>query len=106
MPESRYTNADAQKRLALLRRQVYGGSAKTSRSAGQQISQTADQLTLRTTDSLTHSPRFAGETGRPTDTMYLRQDLTKIALLSSLALGAQLLLYFLFKNHLLRLNLL
>lgn len=90
MPESRYSSSDAQKRLAQLRRQVYGGSAKISRPA----------------DSLAH--RSTGTPISPdiSDISFLRQDLTKIALLSSLALGAQLLLYFLFKNHLWRLNLL
>lgn len=64
---------ESNKRLEQLRRQVYG-STKDSEPTNQQ-----------------------------TDTMHLRQDLTKIAFLSSLALGAQFLLYLGLKNNLVKL---
>ncbi|MBI2330089.1 hypothetical protein HYU94_01755 [Candidatus Daviesbacteria bacterium] len=69
--------SDLEKRLQLLRRQVYGKEFRVK-----------DKII---TDS-------------STDISFLNQDLFKIFTLSSLAIGAQIILFFLLKNHILNLN--
>ncbi len=70
--------SDLEKRLKLLHRQVYGKSE--------------NKLTY--SDNITTS-----------DISYLYQDLSKIAFLSSVAIGTQIILYFLLQNHILKFNL-
>lgn len=96
--------SDLEKRLALLRRQVYGKGSESryiSKSVGQSINE-SETPTHRYTDT---PNRRTTETLTSSDTTYLRQDLLKIAALSSIAIGAQVILFFLSKNHILRLNL-
>jgi len=92
--------SDLEKRLRLLRQQVYG------RSANQYISKSVSQKDSES-DTPTHSLR---EASRPTDTLilsdftYLRHDLFKILFLSSVAIGAQIILFYLMQHNLLKFN--
>lgn len=74
-----YKQSDLEKRLKLLRSQVYGKSE-------------AKQLSSKTSTPL------------KSDTVYLYQDLLKIGLFSSAAIGIQIVLFFLIQNHILKLN--
>lgn len=74
--------SDLEKRLQLLRHQVYGNSREYSLS----------------------EPKANQSTTINSDITYLHKDLLKIVLLSSLAIGAQIILYFLLQNHILKLN--
>ena len=107
--------SDLEKRLLLLRRQVYGKSPENQyvgKSVDQQINKSAT-LTHRYTDTPIHQTTDALT---PSDLTYLRQDLLKIFLLSSFAIGAQVILFyavkqfhglfFLLKNNILRINIL
>ena len=78
--------SDLEKRLKLLRQQVYGRSE--SKMAYQSTNASPNRTNTATTDLA-----------------YLYQDLLKIALLSSAALGVQIIIYFLLQNHVLKLNL-
>ncbi len=83
--------SDLEKRLQLLRRQVYGREPES-----QYISKSVDQPKTpihRTTDTPISS-----------DLTYLHHDLLKILTFSSFAIGAQVILFFLLKNHILNLN--
>jgi len=84
--------SELEKRLQILRRQVYGkpASQNTNKSTG-----SANTLIHRYTDTPIH---------QPDDLAYLRQDLWKIAIFSSIAIGGQFLLFFLLNNHILKLN--
>ena len=93
-----HKQSDLEKRLKILESQLYGKAIVESRithaagaeqknSVNQKISLSENQI-HRDSDTLSHSESFR------TDISYLRQDLTKIALLSSLAIGIQLVLYF------------
>ena len=89
--------SDLEKRLQLLRKQVYGGSKNQSSATSYQLSDKKQEKSddLRpTTDSYSAI----------SDLTYLHQDLLKIMTFSSLAIGVQLLLFFLLKNHILNLN--
>ncbi|MBI2019169.1 hypothetical protein HYS95_00685 [Candidatus Daviesbacteria bacterium] len=98
--------SDLEKRLKLLHHQVYG------RPSEKLVHQSAEKLTYRNTDSsttLTINPEQSRRTETPTtkssvlttsDTAFLRQDLLKILLFSSLAIGIQTVLFFLMKNGL------
>lgn len=82
--------SDLEKRLQLLRRQVYGKNSEsryTTKSAGQPIIPTAHQPTTISSDL-----------------NFLHQDLLKILVLSSLAIGSQIILFFLLKNNVLNLK--
>lgn len=86
---------DLEKRLQLLRRQVYGG---------QQVSGIRYQVSRdEETSVITHNTKYIIQN---TDTHYLHQDLLKILILASLAIGAQVILFILSQNHILNLNLL
>lgn len=90
--------SDLEKRLQLLRRQVYGKNQTPEPALKKDRSDTliyrpTDTPTQRSTDILTSS-----------DLSYLRQDLLKIATFSTLAIGAQITLFFLLQNHILKLN--
>ena len=73
--------SDLEKRLKLLRQQVYGKTDKM-------------KLEVPTSNSASIQ----------SDLTYLHQDLFKIVTLSTVAIGAQFILLFLLKNNLLRLN--
>ncbi len=83
---------DLEKRLRLLRQQVYGQN--TSRSEDQ---------TFRYPDTLAKSGTPKSSESFRSDITYLRQDLFKILTLSTLAIGIQLALFFLSENHILNL---
>lgn len=81
--------SDLEKRLKLLRQQVYGksrSSAISYQSSGKKEEKSDNYSTK-------------------TDISYLYQDLIKILTLASLAIGAQIILFFLTKNHILKFNL-
>ncbi len=97
--------SDLEKRLQLLRRQVYGKdsvnkqSLPSANAERQKASKSADS-TSNPTYRYTDSPI----TNQPTDITYLHQDLFKILIFSSLAIGAQVVLFFLLQNHILKIN--
>ncbi|MBI2196329.1 hypothetical protein HYU45_01825 [Candidatus Daviesbacteria bacterium] len=93
--------SDLEKRLQLLRRQVYGKDIQSQR-VKESKSQYSDTLTYQHTEIPVHRPT---DTLISSDLTYLHQDLLKIATLSSLAIGSQIILYFLLKNNILNLNL-
>ena len=79
-----HKQSDLEKRLRLLRQQVYGkGHAKISESHSVRQSQKMYQ----------------------SDITYLNEDLTRISILATLAIGVQIILFTLTKNHILNLNL-
>lgn len=79
--------SDLEKRLKLLRQQVYGKEKVES------ITRPANYQ------------QHAAPSSQPTtDLTYLYQDLFKILVFSSFAIGAQVILFFLSKNHILNLN--
>ncbi len=80
--------SDLEKRLKLLRQQVYG---KTDRSDYPKI-EISENHKSQHTDTLT------------SDVSYLYQDLFKILALSSSAIGIQLILYLLTRNHILNIK--
>ncbi len=90
--------SDLEKRLQLIRRQVYG-----KESESQRILESKNQSTIFPYDS----SRFAEHNSRShpktttNDITYLHQDLLKILIFSSTAVGIQLVLFFLTKNGLL-----
>ena len=79
--------SNLEKRLKLLRYQVYG------KSAAPQISASENQNYRRQTEVST------------SDIVYLKQDLLKIFFFSTLAIGTQIILYHLLQNHILNFNL-
>lgn len=94
--------SDLEKRLRLLRQQVYGRGSDNSR-----VKVTSDTSIHRPTDILTH--RYTGtqiSSGTPitSDLTYLRHDLIKIGTLATAAFGVQAILFYLLQNHILKLN--
>lgn len=87
--------SDLEKRLQLLRKQVYGRESVVS-SKHSFPSANAERKY-----HVTHTTNYQLPT---TDITHLHQDLLKIMTFSSLAIGVQLLLFFLLKNHILSLN--
>lgn len=101
--------SDLEKRLQLLRKQVYGGESVAS----SKYHVARGERTLENTHSTNPSTSLAQKdsagyqlptTNSSSDLTYLHQDLLKIMTFSSLAIGVQLLLFFLLKNHILNLN--
>lgn len=92
MPETRLSSEKTSaRRLEQLRKQVYGldkQSFSVNKSTVRYVNN-SNKLTTQNTNTST------------SDTVYLRQDLTKIAILSFSVLALQFLLYFAFKNNLL-----
>lgn len=87
--------SDLEKRLRLLRQQVYGKDQSSTISY-----QSSDKKQERSDDRrLTTESYFA-----TSDVSYLYQDLLKILILSSLAIGAQVIIFILSKNHILNIN--
>lgn len=87
--------SDIEKKLKILRQQMYG---KDSMQSSDISLQTSDK-TKKTDDRQPMIDRHF-----VSDTTYLYKDLSKIGLLSFLAIGSQLFLFFLIKNHVLNLN--
>lgn len=81
---------DLEKRLTILRRQVYGRES---------VASSKQYVT-------TNYPLPASQRGEPTtDITYLQGDLIKISIFAGSALGLQIILYFLIKNNILNINL-
>lgn len=91
--ESRH-QSDLEKRLRLLRQQMYGKSQSPAISH-----QPSDKKQMIKPEG----PRLASESY--SDITYLRADLLKIAIFSAFIFGAQAALYFLLKQNLLNINL-
>lgn len=93
MPVQRtHKQSDLEKRLRILESQLYGkyvGTLKITQkdSVNQKISMSESQI-HRNSDTPSHSESFRF------DIIYLHHDLTKIAMLSTLAITIQLVLYF------------
>lgn len=86
---------DLEKRLQLLRRQVYGKNEKVSYQTSKPVSYSESSIAQSLDRSIT----------LPTsDLTYLRQDLLKILTFSSIAVGAQVFLFFVLKNHILNIK--
>ena len=85
--------SDLEKKLRLLRQQVYG-KERVSNIKYQALRE--DKTAM-----ITHNTNYIIPN---TDTTYLRQDLLKIFILAGSALGLQIILYILSKNHILNLN--
>lgn len=78
MPVMRtHKQSDLEKRLKLLNMQLYGKQEKVASSKYQVVREETKK-----------------EVSDTTDIVFLKQDLSKIALLASLAIGAELILYF------------
>lgn len=88
--------SDLEKRLQLLRRQVYGGNTQSSgiryQISDKNTNESDNQQMIVNNNSMS-------------DVIYLRQDLLKIFAFSSIAIGVQVVLFFLLKNHILNLKL-
>jgi len=91
--------SDLEKRLRLLRTQVYGKEQSSAHSY--QLSDERSSLTDKTNKS--DDRRLTTESY--SDITYLYQDLLKIGIFSTLALGLQIILFILTKNHILNINL-
>lgn len=96
MPETRLSSDQtAAKRLEQLRKQVYGNTSSA-------ISYQLSDKTKKSDDE--YRPQAGRLTTDNSDITYLRQDLTKIAILSTLVLGIQLFLYYAVSHNLIRLT--
>ncbi len=89
---------DLEKRLKVLRQQIYG---KTANQKVNTLVKQKGEFTHQYTDSQVHKSNT--EVGR-NDISYLYQDLFKIGILATCALGIQIILFFLIRNHILVLN--
>ncbi len=101
--------SDLEKRLKLLRQQVYGSRESVASSkyhpnthtTNYQVREASQLPALRLSSTQT---RGEPTTNLPNDVTYLRADLMKISILAGTALGLQIILYFLIKNNLLNIN--
>ncbi|MDD5147006.1 MAG: hypothetical protein PHV63_00445 [Candidatus Daviesbacteria bacterium] len=95
--------SDLEKRLQLLRRQVYGGNNQSS-SPSATHSYQLSQLD-RTDGSASRGEQLrVNNYSTATDITYLHQDLLKILLFASCTIGAEVILFLLVKNNVLTLN--
>lgn len=85
--------SDLEKRLRILHQQVHGKNPDKIRSNL--------KISLTNKTSLTHQNT---DIGTNSDLSYLYQDLFKISILSTLALGAQAILFLFLKNNSLNIN--
>lgn len=84
--------SDIEKKLKILRQQMHGKEEfGVQRSEIRDKKETATNYELRTTNLTS-------------DISYLYKDLSKIGLFSFIAVGSQLILFFLIQNHVLNLN--
>lgn len=91
-----------QKRLESLRRQLYGGPQKVKTVQKVQVkSETGISIDL---SHINEGIQISSGMKNNTETVYLSQDLKKIFVLSSIALGVQLLLYLSLKMNLIHLG--
>lgn len=86
--------SDLEKRLQILRRQVYE-KERIVQSASQ-INSDKIEYNVQSTKTKNYEPRTMNS---HTDLTYLYKDLTKILVLSTLAIGGQIVLFFLLQNH-------
>lgn len=99
-----------QKRLESLRRQLYGKSPEDKkqkvRTAHSSITQAETAIYNKEVTPATKSPISANLTRESSNqtAFYLKKDLTKILILSAIALALQTLLYFSLQNHLMNLK--
>lgn len=95
-----------EKKLQTLRRQLFGKQAPhlldNKKIKSQPKEETSPKFTLRL-DKITSTPQVSKAQSVVFDTNYLGKDLTKILILTSLALALQMLLYLGTKNNLIRL---
>lgn len=89
--EATKKQSDLEKRLSLLRQQVHGK---------QEFRIQNSDFRFKNASATNHQP----PTTNRSDITYLYQDLAKIGILAGLALGFQLILFFLTKNHILNLK--
>lgn len=97
--------SDLEKRLQLLRRQVYGKGLEN-----QHITTSTNQKLTEfkiPAHRLTNTPVYKSSGIQiSSDLIYLHQDLLKILIFASLAIGTQIILFILLQNHVLRINIL
>lgn len=96
-----------QKRLEILRRQLYGGSENLSKTQiNQKVPQPENQISWTSLTPISSSPLKSAETLKRagSEISYLRSDLFKILILSSLAIAIQAGLYFASINKIVRLT--
>ncbi|MBI2039956.1 hypothetical protein HYT18_02695 [Candidatus Microgenomates bacterium] len=96
--------SDLEKRLRLLRQQVYGKVSEHSENSVNQRVRKPDNLTLRYSDTLISSGTPSHSEPFRSDITYLRHDLIKIGTLATLAFGIQAILYYFLQNHIVNLN--
>ncbi len=84
--------SDLEKRLQILRRQIYGKSPEELKIT--QVNQKTNNTQIPSNPQSSESSRF--------DLAYLYKDLTKILVFSTLAIGGQIILFFLLQNHILK----
>lgn len=93
--------SDLEKRLVLLRRQVYGRESVVS----SKYHVVREEKALENSHTTNYHPPAGGPTtNSSSDLTYLRQDLLKILTFSSFVIGAQVILFFLLKNNILKIN--
>lgn len=86
--------SDLEKRLQIIRRQVYGKGEKASYQASK-LSGNQDNPAQSLNSSIAKAS---------SDLTYLHKDLLKILIFSSFALGAQIILFILSQKHIVSLN--
>jgi hypothetical protein len=92
--------SDLEKRLRILRQQVYG------KQTNQQLSELQERkLPIPKYQLAGLSDKHQSNISISSEITYIRQDLLKIFLLTSIALIAQFILFYLLQNHILSLNL-
>lgn len=102
--QQRLRQSDLEKRLQILHRQVYGNMESGMRSSPQAASnERASGVSNPATYQLPVS-KGGATTNSPGDLAYLNHDLIKIITFSSFAIGAEVILYFLLTNHILKIN--
>ena len=94
--------SDLEKRLRLLRQQVYGRVSEDPVRSEGRVTRNSDTLIHRYTDT---SGTPNNSSSFKSDIIYLRQDLIKISILASAAFMIQVILYFYLQNNILKLNL-
>lgn len=92
-----HQTSDAEKKLKQLQQQIYGKSVDlgTNQLQEKQRQYSLNQTTIN---------NAASTKTMPSDLAYLKIDLIKIALFSFLAIGAELLIYFLSSKHIINLS--
>lgn len=90
-----------QKRLIALKRQLYGGEKPHIYQSGKQAESVSSHSGNTFAKIAASTPVY---TMQVEDVSYLKKDMTKILILSSLAISIQLILYFANQNHLINLK--